>query len=84
MFVVLIFFIYINTMSKTNKMVTLKIGSKTIKTKLLNTNYVPVSNNIYFDGTSYRVRVSKNNVKYSKNFSSKKKAMDYRKEILSN
>ena len=71
-------------MSKTNKMVTLKIGSKTIKTKLLNTNYVPVSNNIYFDGTSYRVRVSKNNVKYSKNFSSKKKAMDYRKEILSN
>jgi hypothetical protein len=46
------------------------------------TTYVPVSNNIYYDGFSYRVRVSVNGTKYSKNFSSKKKAYAYRKELM--
>jgi len=46
------------------------------------TTYVPVSNNIYFDGFSYRVRVSVNGTKYSRNFSSKKKAYAFRKELL--
>lgn len=44
--------------------------------------YVSVSDNIYFDGKSYRVRVSKDNVKHSKNFPSKKKAVSYRNELL--
>jgi hypothetical protein len=39
------------------------------------TTYVPVSDNIYHDGSSYRVRVSVNGTKYSKNFSSKRKAI---------
>lgn len=47
------------------------------------TVYVPVSNNIYFDGTSYRVRATVNGEKYSKNFTSKKKAFAYRKSLLS-
>lgn len=47
------------------------------------TTYEPVSNNIYFDGTSYRVRVSVNGTRYSQNFSSKKKAYAFRKSLLS-
>lgn len=46
------------------------------------TTYVPVSNNIYFDGFSYRVRASVGGTKYSRNFSSKKKAYAFRKELL--
>lgn len=45
--------------------------------------YEPVSNNIYHDGASYRVRVSVNGTKYSKNFSSKKAAVQYRNQLLS-
>jgi len=46
------------------------------------TTYVAVSDNIYHDGSSYRVRVSIDGTKYSKNFSSKRKAVQYRKELL--
>ncbi len=45
------------------------------------TTYVPVSDNIYHDGSSYRVRVSIDGTKYSKNFSSKRKAVAYRNEL---
>ncbi len=54
----------------------------TNKTRRTSTKYVPVSNNIYHDGSSYRVRVSVNGTKYSKNFSSKKQAFAYRKQLL--
>jgi hypothetical protein len=47
------------------------------------TTYVPVSHHIYHDGTSYRVRVSVNGTRYSQNFTSKKKAMAFRKSLLS-
>lgn len=56
---------------------------KKTTTKTRRNSYVPVSNNIYYDGTSYRVRVSVNGEKYSKNFSSKKQAFAYRKSLLS-
>ena len=56
---------------------------KKTATKTRRNEYVPVSNNIYYDGTSYRVRVSVNGEKYSKNFSSKKQAFAYRKSLLS-
>jgi hypothetical protein len=46
------------------------------------TTYVPVSNNVYHDGSSYRVRVSVNGTKYSKNFSSKRTAITYRNQLL--
>jgi hypothetical protein len=45
------------------------------------TTYVPIADNIYHDGSSYRVRVSVNGTKYSKNFSSKRKAVTYRNEL---
>ena len=64
----------------TKKTTTTRTKGTTRKTTV--TTYVPVSSNIYFDGFSYRVRASVNGTKYSKNFSSKKKAYAYRKELL--
>lgn len=49
--------------------------------KITKTTYVPISNNIYYNGRSYRVRMILNGVKYSKNFKSKKYAFDYRREL---
>lgn len=45
------------------------------------TVYEPITDNIYFDGFSYRVRVSVDGTKYSKNFSSKKGAVSYRNSL---
>lgn len=68
------------TKNKRNNKVVAK-SSATRRTTV--TTYTPVSNNIYHDGSSYRVRVSVNGTKYSKNFSSKRAAYAYRKELLS-
>ena len=46
------------------------------------TTYVPVSNNVYFDGSSYRVRASVNGNKISKNFSNKRTAITFRNQLL--
>jgi hypothetical protein len=54
----------------------------TNKTRTTKTTYVPVSNNVYHDGFSYRVRVSINGEKISKNFSNKKKAITFRNLLL--
>jgi len=56
---------------------------KKTTTKNRRSSYEPVTNNIYRDGTSYRVRVSVNGEKYSKNFSSKRQAIAYRNQLLS-
>lgn len=64
------------------KTTTTKTSTKTTG-KSRRTNYVAVTNNVYHDGTSYRVRVSKGGTKYSKNFSSKRNAIAYRNELLS-
>lgn len=57
--------------------------TKTSKMTRRSTKYTAVSNNIYFDGSSYRVRVTVNGEKYSKNFSSRKQAVAYRNQLLS-
>jgi len=57
-----------------------KITNKTRRTP--KTTYVPVSNNVYHDGSSYRVRVGINGTKYSKNFSNKKTAITFRNQLL--
>ena len=54
----------------------------TNRTRRTKTTYVPVSNNVYFDGASYRVRVSVAGTKYSKNFSSKRSAIQFRNQLL--
>ena len=46
------------------------------------THYEAISNNVYYDGTSYRVRAVVDGTKHSKNFPSKRKAITYRKELL--
>lgn len=68
------------TKNKRNNKVVAK-SSTTRRTTV--TTYTPISNNIYHDGSSYRVRASVNGTKYSKNFSSKKAAYAYRKQLLS-
>lgn len=56
---------------------------KTVKqTRSTETTYRAVSNNVYFDGSSYRVRMSIDGIRYSKNFSSKKAALQFRGELL--
>jgi len=45
------------------------------------TTYRSVGPNIYFDGTSYRVRMVVNGESYSKNLSSKKEALKYRSRL---
>jgi hypothetical protein len=46
------------------------------------TTYVPVADNIYHDGFSYRVRVARNGVKTSKNFSNKREAVKFRNKLM--
>jgi hypothetical protein len=58
-----------------------KKASLTVKTTA--TIYEPVSHHIYYDGNSYRVRAVRNGVKFSQCFSSKKKAFEFRKSVLS-
>jgi hypothetical protein len=53
-------------------------------TRTTASTYVAVSHHIYYDGYSYRVRASVNGTRYSQNFSSKKKAFEFRKRILNN
>jgi hypothetical protein len=56
---------------------------KRVGTQKNASNYTRTGNNIYFDGYSYRVRVSVDGVRYSRNFTTKKAAMQYRKQLLS-
>ncbi len=46
------------------------------------TTYVPIADNIYHDGSSYRVRVRVEGETVSKNFSNKKKAIHFRNILL--
>ena len=46
------------------------------------TIYVSVATNVYYDGGSYRVRATVDGVKYSKNFSNKKTAIQYRNSLV--
>ena len=43
--------------------------------------YTPVSDNVYHDGSSYRVRVCINGLKYSKNFPNKRQTIKYRNHL---
>jgi hypothetical protein len=65
-----------------------KTSSKVIKessvsVRTTKTIYKPVSHHIYHDGNSYRVRVIRKGIKFSRYFTSKKKAFEFRKSVLS-
>jgi hypothetical protein len=45
------------------------------------TTYVPIADNIYHDGYSYRVRVRVQGQTVSRNFSNKRKAIAYRNQL---
>lgn len=55
---------------------------KTTNRKTPLTVYQSVGPNIYFDGTSYRVRMIVNGERYSKNLGSKRAAVMYRNSLL--
>lgn len=64
------------------KKTTTRSSKKTTARQTPKTTYVPVSNNVYFDGSSYRVRASVNGSKISKNFSNKRTAITFRNQLL--
>lgn len=63
---------------------TTKVSTKTPATKTTASNYVAVSKNVYFDGKSYRTRVTVDGICNSKSFPSKRKAVEYRNQLLAN
>ena len=46
------------------------------------TTYEAIGNNVYYDGHSYRVRISVKGKRISQNFSSKRKAITFRNTVL--
>jgi hypothetical protein len=58
------------------------IINQTLEERNTRTVYVPVSDNVYHTGSSYRVRVRHKNVLVSKNFKNKKQAIQFRNELI--
>lgn len=50
--------------------------------KSTKTVYIPVYHNIYHDGSGFRVRVTKDNVRTSKNFLSLREAIKFRRTLV--
>ena len=48
-----------------------------------NESYVSVAKNIYRDGSSYRARVSVDGIRYSRNCRTKREAIEWRNEMIS-
>jgi hemin uptake protein HemP len=73
-----------STTKKTTKKTSAKKTNKRVKRVIRQTvtTYVPISDNIYHDGSSYRVRVTRNNERTSKNFSNKRAAVKFRNQLL--
>ncbi len=67
---------------KVTKVAKKTASMKTTKSKTNTAKYARVSDHIYTDGTSYRVRVMKNKVTKSVSCSSKTKAFQVRKALL--
>ena len=60
----------------------LRTARKLALDRTTRTIYVPVGENIYFNGLSYRVRVTRDGLLTSKNFHSRKKAVKFRKKLF--
>lgn len=58
------------------------IIKQTLEERITKTVYVPVSDNVYHTGSSYRVRVRHKNILVSKNFKNKKQAIQFRNELI--
>ena len=46
------------------------------------TVYIPVYHNIYYDGSGFRVRVTRDKVRTSKNFLSLREAVKFRRSLV--
>ena len=58
------------------------IINQTLEDRNTQTVYVPVSDNIYHTGYSYRVRVRQQNKLVSRNFKNKKQAIQFRNGMI--
>jgi hypothetical protein len=61
-------------LQKIKKSLSLKRNTKTM--------YIRVTDNVYYDGLSYRVRLQKDNIKFSRNFKSIKLALSYKNNMI--
>jgi hypothetical protein len=55
---------------------------KSAKARTPKTVYVSIGSNVYYDGSSYRVRMTLDGTRVSKNFGSKRNAISYRNQLL--
>lgn len=55
---------------------------KASKFKQTKTVYIPVYHNIYHDGSGFRVRVTRNKKRTSKNFLSLREAVKFRRSLV--
>ena len=50
--------------------------------KIYGPSYLPITDHVYFDGHTFRVRFVKNGVRHSKNFKTRKSALKYKKKYV--
>jgi len=77
--VLMLYFIIIIKIMKMKKTTSRSSNTTARRTK---STYVPVTRNIYFDGSAYRVRVSVNGSLISKTFTNKRTAITFRNQLL--
>ena len=75
----MLYFIIIIKIMKMKKTTSRSSNTTARRTK---STYVPVTRNIYFDGSAYRVRVSVNGSLISKTFTNKRTAITFRNQLL--
>ncbi len=63
-------------LSKTNNSTVIK---KTKDEKKYISSYIPITDHVYFNGNTFRVRFMKDGIKKSKNFNTRKDAIKYKK-----
>lgn len=68
-------------MKKLAKKIEMIVDEKPIK-KVGEKMYLPIADNVYFTGVSYRSRVTVNGKRNSRNFSNKRSAVRFRNQIL--
>jgi len=70
-----------NTKNQKAVKATKAVKTSNVVTKTTKTTYSPVAKNVYFDGRSYRTRITVGGVCNSRNFTSKTAAIRWRNEV---
>jgi hypothetical protein len=70
-------------MTKTTRNTTSKVKKRTSPRQSLTLSYIPIDHHVYYDGHSFRVRVTSEGNTISQSTPDKKKALKYRDRLLS-